>query len=304
MPFRLHYRAEKGRPQRKIGNVRLFFLTALTMIAFAANSVLNRMAVGPGLIDPVAFAVIRLVSGAAMLALLVIARRLAGPAKVWAGGKGRVVGALSLLVYLFGFSFAYNSLDAGAGALILFGMVQVTMFLGALVGGERIPFRRWIGSVCAFLGLLYLLAPGSGVSDSLVHAGLMAVAGIGWGLYSLSARGAQDPLGATAWNFILAVPVALIVFWGGPESGVASGTGVVLASVSGAVTSALGYALWYRILPQLGAARGGVAQLTVPVIALAGGMIFIGEALTLRFTLSALMVLGGVAYAVRADRKG
>jgi drug/metabolite transporter (DMT)-like permease len=283
--------------------VRLFILTALTMIAFAANSVLNRMAVGPGLIDPVAFAVIRLLSGAAMLALLVIARRFAGGANVWAGGKGRTLGALSLLVYLFGFSFAYGSLDAGAGALILFAMVQVTMFVGALIARERIPYRRWIGSVFAFLGLLYLLAPGSGVSDSLFHAGLMAMAGIGWGLYSLSARGAQDPLGATAWNFLLAVPVALMVFAMMPGIGALSVKGALLASLSGAVTSALGYALWYRILPLLGAARGGVAQLTVPVIALAGGMVFLGESLTLRFAISALMVLGGVAYAVRSDRK-
>ena len=296
------HQPETERLQRKTGNVRLFLLTALTMTAFAANSVLNRMAVGPGLIDPVAFAVIRLLSGAVMLAMLLAARAVAGHAGVWAGGTGRVMGVLSLLLYLFGFSFAYGALDAGAGALILFAMVQVTMFAGALVARERIPTRRWVGSIFAFLGLLYLLAPGSGAGESLFHAGLMAAAGIGWGLYSLSARGARDPLGATAWNFILAVPLVLIVLVAAPAFGAMSGKGIFLASLSGAVTSALGYALWYRILPQLGAARGGVAQLTVPVIALAGGMVFLGESLTLRFAISALMVLGGVAYAVRADR--
>ena len=287
--------------------MRLFLLTALTMTAFAANSVLNRMAVGSGLIDPVGFAVIRLLAGAGMLAALVLFRRVAGGGALWPGAPGRVAGTLSLILYLFGFSLAYDRLDAGTGALILFGMVQVTMFAGALIARERVPARRWIGAGLAFLGLAYLLAPGSGANESLIHAGLMASAGVGWGLYSLSARGATDPLGATAWNFLLAIPVAVLVVAAlpvNPETGPAEGAGVALAILSGAMTSGLGYALWYRILPPLGAARAGVAQLTVPVIALLGGMVFLGEALTLRFTLSAVLVLGGVALAVRPPRQG
>lgn len=283
--------------------MRLFLLTAITMVAFAANSVLNRMAVGPALIDPVTFAVIRLVSGAGMLALLLAARRLTGTGRLWPGAGGRVVGTLSLLVYLFGFSFAYLALDAGAGALILFGMVQVTMFAGALVAREHVPARRWIGSAVAFLGLVYLLSPGSGVGETPVAAGLMAAAGIGWGLYSLSGRGTQDPLAATAWNFILAVPVALVALAAFAGARVVTAPGLLLAVLSGAVTSGLGYALWYRILPALGAARGGVAQLTVPVIALIGGIAFLGEALTLRFAISAFLVLGGVGYALRGNRQ-
>ncbi len=280
--------------------MRLFLLTALTMIAFAANSVLNRMAVGPGLIDPIWFAVIRLLAGAVMLAILIVARRVAGGRALWPERSGRVAGALSLLLYLFGFSLAYGALDAGTGALILFGMVQVTMFVGALVARERVPLRRWIGAGLAFLGLLYLLAPGSGANASLVHSGLMAAAGIGWGLYSLSARGSNDPLGATAWNFLLAVPVALALM---PVLAVGTAAtsfnGIVLAIISGAITSGLGYALWYRVLPLLGATRGAVAQLTVPVIALLGGIVFLDEVLTLRFAISAMMVLGGIAIAVR-----
>lgn len=280
--------------------MRLFLLTALTMIAFAANSVLNRMAVGPGLIDPIWFAVIRLVAGAAILAVMIGLRRAGGGRALWPGWQGRVAGALSLLLYLFGFSLAYGALDAGAGALILFGMVQVTMFVGALVARERVPLRRWIGAGLAFLGLLYLLAPGSGANSSMMHSGLMAAAGIGWGLYSLSARGSDDPLGATAWNFLLAVPVALALMPVLPVgTTVTSFNGIVLAIISGAITSGLGYALWYRVLPLLGATRGAVAQLTVPVIALLGGMVFLDEVLTLRFAISALMVLGGVAIAAR-----
>ncbi len=287
--------------------MRLVLLTALTMTAFAANSVLNRAGVGAGLIDPVGFAVVRLLAGAGMLALLVLGRRLATGRPIWPGLPGRAAGALSLLVYLFGFSAAYGALDAGTGALILFGMVQITMFAGALLARERVPARRWLGSGLAFLGLVYLFAPGSGANASLSHAGLMAAAGIGWGIYSLSARGATDPLGATAWNFVLAVPMALLLVAALPVSpGAVAATreGMLLAAVSGALTSGLGYALWYAVLPALGAARGGVAQLTVPLVALAGGMVFLGEALTLRFLFSAVLVLGGVAIALKSPRQG
>ncbi|SPH24739.1 hypothetical protein DEA8626_03777 [Defluviimonas aquaemixtae] len=287
--------------------MRLFVLTAITMTAFAANSVLNRMAVGPGLIGAVDFALVRLLSGAVMLAVLISVRRAVGQGSLWPGRSGRAAGALSLILYLFGFSLAYDALDAGTGALILFGMVQMTMFTGALILGEGVPSRRWIGAAVAFVGLVYLLAPGSAASESFVHALLMAAAGVGWGLYSLSARGASDPLGATGWNFILALPFAVAIGLALPAeagAGPATAGGIVLAIVSGAITSALGYALWYRILPLLGAARGGVAQLTVPIIALAGGMVFLGELLTLRFAIAAALVLGGVAYAVRPSSRG
>jgi drug/metabolite transporter (DMT)-like permease len=286
--------------------MRLVLLTALTMTAFAANSVLNRAAVGGGQIGALPFAMVRLASGAAMLGLLVAVRRIRVGQAVWPGGAGRLAGPISLLVYLFGFSLAYGALDAGTGALILFGMVQITMFAGALVAGERVPARRWSGAGVAFLGLLYLLAPGSGASPSPLHAAMMVAAGVGWGIYSLSARGTRDPLGATAWNFILAVPLAALITALLPASQASAPTGsagLALALVSGAVTSGLGYALWYTILPQLGAARGGVAQLSVPLIAVAGGMVFLGESLTLRFVIASALVLGGVAIAVRPARQ-
>lgn len=286
--------------------MRLVLLTALTMTAFAANSVLNRAAVGPGHIGAVEFAVVRLLAGAAMLGLLVVGRRIRTGQRLWPGRRGRAAGALSLLVYLFGFSLAYGALDAGTGALILFGTVQITMFGGALAMREPVPARRWTGAGVAFLGLVYLLAPGPGAGQSLAHAALMVAAGVGWRIYSLSARGTRDPLGATAWNFILAVPVAALivaVLPASPMSVPAEPAGLALALVSGAVTSGLGYALWYTILPGLGAARGGVAQLSVPVLALAGGMVLLGEPLTLRFFLASVLVLGGVAIAVRPARQ-
>lgn len=272
--------------------MRLFVLTALTMLAFAANSVLNRWAVGPGHIGAVEFAVIRLLAGAGMLAALVMWQR---GKLAWPGRRGRVAGVAGLSVYLIGFSLAYRALDAGTGALVLFGMVQVTMFAGALLSGEAVPLRRWAGAALALGGLALIAAPG-GAGLPPVPLALMAAAGIGWGVYSLAGRGATDPLAATAWNFLLAVPVVLPL---GLVAGFAKpdATGLVLAVLSGAVTSGLGYALWYRVLPQLGAARAAVAQLTVPIIAALGGAALLAEAPGLRFWVAAALVLGGVALA-------
>lgn len=270
--------------------MRLFLLTALTMLAFAANSVLNRWAVGPGHIGAVEFAVIRLVAGAGMLAALVLWQR---GGLAWPGRKGRVAGVAGLSAYLIGFSLAYRGLDAGTGALVLFGTVQVTMFAGALLSGEAVPARRWAGAGLALGGLAIIAAP---ATAGMLPLALMAGAGLGWGVYSLAGRGAVDPLAATAWNFLLSVPL-VVPF--GLLAGVAApdAVGVALAVVSGAVTSGLGYALWYAVLPRLGAARAAVAQLTVPVIAALGGAVLLAEVPDLRFWLAAVLVLGGVALA-------
>jgi drug/metabolite transporter (DMT)-like permease len=233
-----------------------------------------------------------LMAGATMLAVLVLWQR---GTLLWPGRQGRVAGVLGLAVYLIGFSLAYRGLDAGTGALVLFGTVQVTMFAGALLSGEAVPVQRWAGAGLALFGLMLIAAPGSG-GLALVPLGLMAAAGVGWGLYSLAGRGATDALAATAWNFILAVPLVLPL-WLVADGGDPDMVGVLLAVVSGAVTSGLGYALWYRILPVLGAGRAAVAQLTVPVIAAFGGAILLAEAPGLRFWLAAVLVLGGVALA-------
>ena len=272
------------------------------MMAFAGNSLLNRLAVGGGMIGAVPFAEVRLVAGAVSLLGLVAGRALLRGGPIWPGARGRLVGTGALLAYLFGFSLAYGALDAGVGALILFGMVQITMFGGALMMGEAVPIQRWLGAALAFGGLVLLAAPG-GVAGISWHAVSMAVAGVGWGIYSLSGRGQADALGATAWNFALAVPVGLALGVVLPQAAVAaSAGGIGLAVLSGAVTSGLGYALWYAILPELGAGRAGVAQLTVPVLAALGGVLWLGEGLSLRFGLAAALVLGGVAVALRARR--
>ncbi|MDJ0824502.1 MAG: DMT family transporter [Rhodobacter sp.] len=279
--------------------MRLGVLTALVMVAFAANSVLNRMALAAGEIDALLFAVYRVGSGAVALAVLVLLRdrglALRGP---W-----RVTGVLSLSLYMLAFSVAYVVLDAGVGALILFGGVQVTMFAGAVLAGERVPMLRWAGAGVALGGLAWLLWPGSGASASVLHAGLMLAAALGWGVYSLAGRRSGEPLKATAANFVLAAPVCLVVLWAlpvSPEAVPATPRGIVLALISGVVTSALGYALWYSVLPRLAASVAAVAQLTVPVIALAGGVVLLGEAVTWSVLAASALVLGGVALGVAA----
>ncbi|MDG2340736.1 MAG: DMT family transporter [Paracoccaceae bacterium] len=275
--------------------MRMFLLTLLAMAAFAANSVLNRAAVGLHGMDPMVFGTIRLAAGAFALALM-ITFTLRGFAL---GGSGRVVAVAGLLLYIFGFSLAYQRLDAGLGALILFGVVQITMFAGALVGKERFPRNRWIGAVLALCGLAWLLWPGGSVQVTVVHVTLMVAAGIGWGVYSLQGRRETDATQATAMNFILAAPFALIFMRGVPSEGTISTAGVALALTSGIITSGLGYSLWYRLLPELGASRAAVAQLTVPVLAMAGGMVLLAEPLTLQFSIAALLVIGGVLVSMR-----
>ena len=275
--------------------MRLILLTALTMLAFAANSILNRAALAGGEAGPSSFAAVRLISGAVVLCLLVAMR---DPGLNW----GRVrrafnlgnAGALAL--YVLGFSFAYVSLDAGVGALILFGGVQVTMFAGALISGESVPRARWLGAGVALVGLAVLVWPGGAVALPLSGVALMAAAAVGWGLYSLRGRGGADPLATTAASFLLAVPAGLVI-WGALPDGMSWG-GAMLAVTSGAVTSGLGYALWYTVLPGLGATRAAVAQLSVPVIAAMGGLA-LGEALNGRFWVAAVLVLGGVGLSLR-----
>ena len=270
------------------------------MIAFAANSVLNRMALAEGAIDPAGFALIRVVSGAVALAVMVWARdhkiQISTTGKFWSGRFWQVIG---LTAYVMAFSLAYLRLDAGVGALILFGGVQVTMFAAAFMQGEQIPRRRAIGAVFAMAGLAYVLWPNdaTGFGD-LRFGALMLVAALGWGIYSLLGRGAGDPLRDTAVNFIFAAPLCGAIWLILPGTGFASLTGVILASVSGVITSGMGYALWYRVLPQITASIAAVAQLSVPLIALGGGMIFLGEAASSRFIIGAALVLGGMVLAL------
>lgn len=280
--------------------MRLFLLTSLTMMAFAANSVLNRAALVTGDMTALQFSAIRAMSGAMMLLVLVL----------WQSGNlGRlraasITGGAMLALYLVGFSIAYTHMDSGVGALILFGGVQITMFGSALIARESIPLQRWVGAALAFAGLVVLVWP-SDYSGSWMHAEIfMGLAALGWGIYSLLGRGAKDPLAATAGNFAYAclpVGVALMMLDGLriPELTIA----LFYAVLSGAITSGLGYALWYQLLPQLRTSIAAIAQLSVPLIAAAGGVIFLSEATDNRFWVAAFLVLGGIALSLFPSRK-
>ena len=281
--------------------MRLIAVSVLVMVAFAANSVLNRAAVGGGQIGALDFALLRAVAGAGMLMVLIRLR--GGPVPLLA--PRRVLGGVMLSTYLIGFSLAYLAMDAGLGALILFGGVQVTMFAGALVLGERPPARRWFGAGLALVGLVWLVWPGAGATAPLWAVGAMAAAALGWGIYSLIGRGSADPLGDTGAAFVWATVlgfVAVLVHTGGSMVNDATWAGMALAVISGAVTSGLGYALWYRVLPRIGASVAGLMQLSVPVIASLGGALLLAEAPTRAMILAGAVVLGGIGWGLWPQR--
>nr|WP_299280997.1 DMT family transporter [uncultured Tateyamaria sp.] len=272
--------------------MRLFLLTVLTMTAFAANSVLNRMAVDSGAIDPSSFAMIRTLSGALALCMVLTVRGGGLPIFV----RGRVLGATSLAAYMIGFSLAYVSLDAGLGALILFGTVQITMFGWSALRGSAPSTRQIIGASVAFLGLVIALWPGEGAAGDAGGSVLMVIAGLGWAAYTLAGKGARDPVATTAANFVAALPLLVLLLLGAGLH--AAPSGIALAILSGALTSGLGYALWYHVLPQFAGQTAAVVQLSVPIIAIAAGAVLLGESVTLAIGLAALLVLGGIALAV------
>lgn len=277
--------------------MRLVIITAAAMAAFAANALLNRAALAGGLIDPAGFAAIRTASGAAALAVLALAAGRAWPRI----DAGRMAAALALAVYMLGFSFAYVALDAGAGALILFGGVQAAMLAGAVALREAVPARRWLGVGLALAGLAALTRPDAGAVPEPAAAAMMALAAAGWGAYSLAGRRQSDPVAATALHFALATPLVAAALPFAPMN--AQPAGVALALVSGIVTSGLGYAAWYAAVPALGAGRAAAAQLTVPAIALAGGAAFLGERPGAPALAAAAVILAGVAIAVLPYRR-
>ena len=273
--------------------MKLFALTLLTMLAFAANSVLNRLALAGGLIDPASFAIIRLFSGALILGLIVLLRSAAHPALL---SPRRWTSIAALLAYMLGFSFAYLSLDTGVGALILFGGVQITMFAGALVAKEHVPALKWVGALVAAGGLAWFLWPTQDTRIDPAGAALMGIAALGWGIYSLMGRGAKNATTETAANFAIAAPFSLLALFATTPQ--VAPLGILLACLSGMVMSGLGYALWYAILPRLASSTAAVAQLSVPVLAALGGIALLDEELTLRFVMAALVVLGGIGLSV------
>lgn len=264
-------------------------LTVVAMLAFAANSLLCRFALGQELIDAASFTTVRVISGTVMLSLIVLSR---GRAHDRSSGDWRA--AAMLFIYMAFFSFSYLSLSAGTGALILFGAVQLTMFIVALRRGEQFPLLSWAGLMLAIFGLVYLVSPGVTAPDPW-GAVLMTITGIAWGFYSLLGRGSANPLEATASNFLCSVPLVVIVSLLFMENLSISASGLVLAAASGAITSGVGYVIWYAALRGLTATQAATVQLSVPVIAALGGVLLLSEPITMRLLLASAATLGGVA---------
>jgi drug/metabolite transporter (DMT)-like permease len=274
--------------------IKIIFYTAFALCAFAFNSILCRMALRGGEADAAGFTAVRLVSGAVTL---IVISYLFGKGKSVSGGN--FISAFFLFGYAICFSLAYLGLSAGTGGLILFGCVQLTMILVALFRGERPGVLEWVGLIAAIGGLVYLVLPGLS-APPLHSAGLMAAAGVAWGIYTLRGKSAGDPLGSTTGNFIWSVPMIVLAAIPYFSQLHLSTRGVLLAILSGAVASGVGYTAWYAALKHLSSTRAAVLQLSVPILVAAGGIAFLGEAATTRLWIAAALILGGVGLTVAA----
>jgi len=277
---------------------RLFALTLFAMLAFAGNSLLCRLALKQTAIDPTTFVAIRIVSGALMLWLVLALRRQSERL------EGTWAGALALFAYAVAFSYAYTHIPAGTGALLLFGAIQISMILYGLTIGERLSPLQGVGIALAITGLVALMLPTVG-APPVFYGFLMIVSGVAWSIYSLLGRGANNPVAATAGNFIRAAPIALALLLGQFVAShvQADAAGAAYAVASGAVTSGLGYILWYAALKQLNVTRAATVQLSVPVLAAFGGTLFLDEPLTAVLVAASALVLAGVALVILNKRQ-
>lgn len=273
--------------------IKTILFTGFTLIAFAANSVLCRLALGEKTIDASSFTVIRLLSGAIVLLIILKMNRIKNSSPI----KGNWFASLMLFLYAVTFSFAYITLDTGTGAIILFGSVQITMILLSLISGNRLLITEWIGVSIAFIGFIYLVSPGV-TSPSIMGFSFMTVAGIAWGIYTLKGRDSLNPLMDTAYNFFRTIPFVMVLAVIAIQSTYYTTEGILLAALSGGIASGIGYTIWYVALGGLSAIQAAVVQLLVPVIAALGGVIFLSEKITLRLTLSGIMILGGILMVV------
>lgn len=274
-----------------MSRIRIVTYTSLALLAFAGNSLLCRLALKLTNLDAASFTSIRLVAGAATLWFI------AQTTRQGQVGKGNWISGAALFIYASGFSFAYTLLNTATGALLLFGAVQATMIGYGIWSGERLRPAQAAGLALAVIGLVVLLLPGLS-APPLAASLLMIFAGIAWAFYSLRGRGTGDPTKVTTGNFVRAVPMAIainLVMW---QSFSYDTTGLCYAIVSGAVTSGVGYAIWYTVIPSLKATNAATLQLSVPVLAAIGGVIFLGEHLTLRIVGASLAILGGIALVI------
>jgi drug/metabolite transporter (DMT)-like permease len=274
---------------------RLFFLTVLAMIAFASNSLLCRAALKDTSIDAASFTFVRIMSGAVVLWVVTRMRRASS------NKAGNWTSALALFIYAAAFSFAYVDLAAGTGALLLFGAVQATMILWGFRKGERLDAIQVVGLVAAISGLVVLVFPGL-AAPPLISSLLMLGAGVAWGIYSLRGKAAGDAIAATAGNFLRAVPFAALIsaiFLARAHVDLA---GIGYAALSGAITSGLGYVVWYSALPSLKATSAATVQLGVPVLAATGGILLLSEPITVRYVVASIAILGGIFLVVIEKR--
>jgi len=273
--------------------IKIVALTAFALVAFAFNSILCRMALRTGEIDPASFTVIRLVSGALALSIIIyLFNRKAG-----FGALGNWYSAFFLFTYAICFSLAYIGLTAGTGALILFGFVQVAMIGVSIIRGERPSLLEWIGLIVAVAGLVYLVLPGLS-APPLVSAVLMSAAGIAWGFYTLRGKGSSDPLAETGGNFLRSVPMVLMATVPFISQVHLSARGVVVAAISGGVTSGIGYTVWYAALRHHTPSRAAALQLSVPIIAAGIGVALLSESFDTRSYVAAAMIIGGIGMTI------
>lgn len=277
--------------------MKIFLLTAFVLICFAFNSILCRLALHTGEADAAGFTVIRLVSGAAVLAIIYF----------FFGDKsaevkrGNWFSAFFLFAYAICFSFAYINLTTATGALLLFGSVQMTMIIFALINGERPRILEWLGLIFALGGLIYLVFPGLSAPPFLSSI-LMCFAGIAWGFYTLRGKGSKNPLADTSGNFLRAVPMVLIVSIPFFAEINLSNKGILLAILSGAIASGLGYSVWYSALKFHTATRAAILQLSVPIIAAIGGILFLSEEIKIRLLIATILILGGIFLKVKSEK--
>ncbi len=281
-----------------ISKANTIVFSVLALIAFAANSVLCRLALGSDSIDAASFTVLRLLSGSLVLWLIVSLSR----KKTQTLSKGSNLAGLMLFTYAATFSYAYISLDTATGAFILFAVIQIAMIVMSLLAGHRLLKIEWAGVVIAFFGFVYLVSPGVS-APPLKGALLMTLAGLAWSVYSMLGKGSTNPLTDTAYNFIRTIPWVAVLAVLGLSQANYSPAGIMLALLSGGITSGIGYALWYMALGGLSTTQAAVMQLSVPIIAALGGVIFVSEAVTLRLLIAATLVLSGILLVVWARKQ-
>ncbi|MDH5359298.1 MAG: DMT family transporter [Gammaproteobacteria bacterium] len=278
-------------------SLKAVFYTILALIAFSANSIFCRMALGGQSIDAASFTIIRLLSGAITLGLILLLTHKVNSNR----SKGSWPAALMLFIYALSFSYAYISLDAGTGALILFGSVQLSMITISLLSGTRLHYTEWLGVALAFCGFIYLILPGVSTPSGTGFL-LMTVSGVAWGGYTLMGKGSESPLSDTGYNFIRTLPLVAIMLIIGLSEIPYSSKGITLAILSGAFASGIGYSIWYLALPLLTSTQAAVVQLTVPLFATLGGVLFLNELINTRLFISTALILGGILLVVLGRR--